>query len=276
MTPPLPDFKNPPVVEVALAVQFESLAELCAPQLGALWHAKFRTQFPRVEEHAPLAPMMERFDDVGTVGSSVRIEISSQPSLRCWFVQQDNRELIQIQKDRFAHNWRKTGAPDQYPRYEKHLRPKFEEELETFASFVQTENLGELRPNQCEITYVNVLEAGRGWERHGQLARVLSLYSGTFSESFLPEPEMLRISGSFVMPGTDDVPVGRLHFSVEPAFRKSDAVPIFRLTLVARGAPLGDGTAGVLAFMDIGREWIVRGFAALTTERMHEEWERKE
>ncbi len=273
---PLPNFQDPPVVEVALAVQFEPLAGLCAPQLGALWQSKFRSQFPRVEEHAPLAPMMERFDDAGAAGGSVRIEISSQPSLRCWFVQQDNRELIQIQKDRFAHNWRKTGVDDEYPRYEKHLRPTFEKELNKFASFVRTNELGELSPNQCEITYVNVLEGGRGWERHGQLARVLSLYSGKFSEAYLPEPEMLRVSGSFVMPGTDDAPGGRLHFLVEPGFRKPDAVPIFRLNLVARGAPLGDGTTGVLDFMDMGREWIVRGFAALTTKGMHEQWEREE
>jgi hypothetical protein len=46
------------------------------------------------------------------------------------------------------------------------------------------------------------------------------------------------------------------------------------LTLTARGAPIGAGVAGALEFLDLGRRWIVRGFADLTTERMHIAWRR--
>ncbi|GAH85222.1 unnamed protein product, partial [marine sediment metagenome] len=34
MDKPLPDFEHPPVVEVALAVQFEELSTLRTPQIG--------------------------------------------------------------------------------------------------------------------------------------------------------------------------------------------------------------------------------------------------
>ena len=34
---PLPEFDNPPVIEVALSVQFETLANLRTPQIGVLW-----------------------------------------------------------------------------------------------------------------------------------------------------------------------------------------------------------------------------------------------
>jgi hypothetical protein len=49
---------------------------------------------------------------------------------------------------------------------------------------------------------------------------------------------------------------------------------MFRFTLTARGQPLGTGLAGVLEFLDLGREWIVTGFDELTTPEMHRLWGR--
>jgi hypothetical protein len=70
-------------------------------------------------------------------------------------------------------------------------------------------------------------------------------------------------------------PVGRLHIAAEPAFRRSDSSPIVVLTLTARGRPLGVGLDGVLAFLDLGHEWIVRAFDSVTTSKMHRIWGRK-
>jgi hypothetical protein len=42
---PFPDFADPPVVEVALSVQFDPLSALRTPQIGLLW-AEYRTRFP--------------------------------------------------------------------------------------------------------------------------------------------------------------------------------------------------------------------------------------
>lgn len=69
-------------------------------------------------------------------------------------------------------------------------------------------------------------------------------------------------------------PVGRLHVELRPGTRKSDDAKLFVLTLTARGEPPSPDAAGLLAFHDLGHEWIVRGFTDLTTERMHEEWGR--
>jgi hypothetical protein len=45
---------------------------------------------------------------------------------------------------------------------------------------------------------------------------------------------------------------------------------MFVLNLTARGL-LGKSTE----FLDLGREWIVRSFAEMTTTEMHEVWKRK-
>ena len=80
----------------------------------------------------------------------------------------------------------------------------------------------------------------------------------------------------FVIPNKEGEPIGRLHAALEPGYRTDDRRPMFVLELTARGAPLGEGITGVLAFLDLGREWVVRGFTSMTTPVMHKEWGRKD
>jgi len=61
---------------------------------------------------------------------------------------------------------------------------------------------------------------------------------------------------------------------MQPAFTVEDERPIYVLNMTARGAPLGDNLEGVLGFLDIGHEWVVRGFTAITSDVMHRVWGR--
>ena len=270
----LPDFEHPPVVEVALAVQFEGLSALRTPQLGLLWE-RFRDRFPRVEEHPPLEPVFERFGVRGVPRGSIQVEMLRKPPVpRCWFLNESGTKLIQVQQDRFMHNWRKGVGSEPYPRYE-HVRETFAKELEVFQQFLRDESLGELLPNQSEVTYVNHIVSGDGWSHHGELAKVLTLCGDSYTEEFLPEPEEIQVSGSFVIPSEKGEPAGRLRFSIEPVYRREDDWALFLLKLVARGQPPAATIEGALEFLDIGREWIVRGFASLTTSTMQSAWGRK-
>jgi hypothetical protein len=75
----------------------------------------------------------------------------------------------------------------------------------------------------------------------------------------------------FTIPDAEGKPVGRLHVDVQPAFRTSDSRPMYVFHLTARGQ-VGKSSE----FFDVGRRWIVKSFAALTTPRMHEVWKRKD
>ena len=114
------------------------------------------------------------------------------------------------------------------------------------------------------------------WEKHGQLDEVMTVVSSDYSDAFLPKPEDIRFAARYVIPGEDGNPIGRLHTSVEPAYRSADSKPIFVLQLTARGRPVGEGIEGIFRFLDIGHEWIVRGFTSITTPRMHKIWERRD
>ena len=271
---PLPDFTDPPVIEVALSVQFDALSALRTPQLGLLWQ-EFRKEFPATEEHPPLEPVIERFGVRPTQEGAVRVEMLRRPPTpRCWFLNKDGTELIQIQQDRFVRNWRKVGDKSTYPRYEDHVRPTFQRDLKRFQAFLQREQLGDLKPNQCEVTYVNHIPAGQGWQEHGDLGEVITVFQRSFSDSFLDIPEDARLRLRFLIPDEDQAgkPIGRLHIEIRSGFRSNDKHPLFIMTLTARGAPCGDGIDGVLGFLDLGRKWIVRGFVSITTRKMHKLW----
>ena len=275
MDAPLPDFANPPVVEVALAVQFESLPKLRTPQLGLLWQ-QFCGHFPVTEEHSPLDAVVERFGVQRDRQGAARIEMLESPPIpRYWFLNEAGTELIQVQHDRLIHNWRKAETDAKYQLYE-HLRVAFKSEIERFSEFVASKILGDFTPNQCEVTYVNHIVSGKSWQAHGDLDKVLTAFQGVFSDEFLDVPEDTRLRLRFLIPDEAGQPIGRLHAVLNSGYRNSDDHPIFVLTLTARRAPCGDGIDGVLEFLDLGREWVVRGFASLTTPMMHKERGRKD
>jgi uncharacterized protein (TIGR04255 family) len=269
----LPDFTNPPVIEVALAVQFDRLTALRTPHLGLLW-TEFHDEFPKTEEYAPRDLTVETFGPPGPKKLEVKFE-TAPPVPRCWFLNEKGTELIQVQQDAFVHNWRKVGDGDRYPRYE-YVRDKFRLELGKFRQFVEREHLGKLVPNQCEVTYVNHIPLNEGYKKYGQVGEVLTVWVSQYSDNFLSEPEEVRFNVSYVIPDKTGNPLGRLHIGAEPAYRITDEKPIFLLKLTARGRPDGEGEEGLFRFLDKGREWIVRGFTSITTPRMHEIWGRRD
>ncbi|GAB4135364.1 MAG: hypothetical protein Tsb009_01530 [Planctomycetaceae bacterium] len=273
----LPDFGDPPVVEVILGVQFDAFEDLNSIKMGVLWNKLFQQRFPIVEEHGELAPQYERFGVPRGSQSSFDYSIMLQkkpPSPRAWFLKDDKSELLQIQRDRFIHNWRKLDSDSEYPRYEN-VRETFSSELENFREYCQSEKLGELNPNQCEISYLNHISLGD--KTHSDLSRILTVFQQDYSDQFLRDSfEESQLHIRYLIKNEESNPVGRLHIKATPVVKLEDKTPIYSLELTARGQPDGNGIEGVLKFLNRGREWIVKGFAAITTKEMHKIWKRKD
>ena len=261
---PLPDFADPPVTEVALSVLFDDLSSLTTGHIGSLW-AHFREEFPVTEDQAPLSFPIEQ--PTVAHGQEPKLEMAKFPRPRTWFVSASGADLIQVQHDRFAFNWRKREAP--YPRYPK-VRQDFDRHLSVFNQFLRDNDLGPIVPRQCEVSYVNALVEEGGINR-SRTADYVSLLRGPSEGGFLQEPELVSLDTSYAIPQVDDFQ-GRLRISLRPATLKANGWDILLLTLTARGNPLESG--GVLGFLDLGREWIVRAFAEITTPKMQETWGR--
>lgn len=259
----LPDFREPPLQEVALSVQFTPLDALSVPHIGLLWDG-FRERFPKTEEHPPIEPAFERFGAV-QIREPIRLRVRQKyPRPRVWFVNDEETNLLQIQEDRFVSNWRRRSAEAEYPRYPI-LRKSFLGDFGTFQDFVRTHDLGELDLVQCEVTYVNHFELPEPLT----IGEAVTVFRESYSEPFLPDIEGGALRLRYVITCADK-PCGRLHVHADLS-RQSGV----RLVLTARG-PLrgGESTEGVCGFFDLGHEWIVRGFTAMTSGQLHKKWGR--
>ncbi len=172
---------------------------------------------------------------------------------RAWFISSDASELVQVQNDWFARNWRKVGAHPEYPRYPK-LREPFARDFQEFVQHIEEAGLGPVEPTQCELTYINHIVTPNELPP----SEILSIVRPQPVDD-LPSPETIRIALRYVIQGASG-PLGRLHGTVEPAIRRADGQPVTVLTLTARGRPLSKGIAGVLDFFDAGHDRLIRAF----------------
>lgn len=264
----LPDFSDPPVVETVLSVQFDRLPGLQTAHFGLYWN-QVRDRFPKTEEHGELPSLIEFPPEQPQPVVGIQFQALEAPPIpRFWFVDKAGTALIQVQKDRFIKNWRKTGDGVLYPRYEK-VRQGFDLDFAEFAGFVTDNRLGNIHVNQCEVTYINHIPAGAGWETHADVDKVFTVWQQPRSD-YPGNAEDIMFRARFPITVKDRGFVGRLHVSLQPVRRISDGVPMFVFELTARGQ-IGEGTD----FFDLGRKWIVRSFTQMTTQPMHKVWGRR-
>lgn len=269
----LPHFSNPPLEEVAISVQFAPLDRLVVPEIGLLW-GHYGERFSHVEQHPPLDPIIERFG-VRPRPQLPNIQlVSGVPLPRIWFLDKDKRELLQIQQDRFIRNWRKIDPSDECPRYEEQLRPRFLQDLEDFQGFVAKNDIGTIKPNQCEVTYINHIHCCDEWDSHSEFSKVFSVWSNDYAAKSPYEIEDAKFQLQQVIRDDQGEFLGRLHVSSSPAFQASDDSLVFELRLIARVRPLNETLSGIMCAIDIARECVVRSFADITRDAMHKVWDR--
>jgi uncharacterized protein (TIGR04255 family) len=186
---------------------------------------------------------------------------------RCLFHHVSEDRLIQLQNDRFVLNWRRGDSDEKYAGYER-IRLICEREWERFNRFLDASSIKRPVLRACEVTYINQLEKGNGWDSFGDLKKVIRNWTDGAGSNFLPAPSAIAMSVTYPMPDTR----GTLTVQLEPAVRLNDGVEILQLVLTARGKPESAETSALLAWFDFGHEWIVRGFDGFTARAMHEIW----
>ncbi len=266
--PPLPDFTDPPIAEVALGVQFDPLP-LRSVHFGILWQ-RFRDNFPNVQEQPPIESGLESFDSA-LPRPMFDLKVMNAPILpRVWFLDTENSELVQVQSDRFVRNWRRLPG-QQYPRYER-LRDSFAHDLTEFTDFVNNEGLGPLRYTQCEVNYVNAIPVSspspsgvlRAWRGH-RISVGDGLQSTVEAERLAQQMRIVRRDKSIA---------GRLYVTSEPAQQAGESSPTLLMNLTYRGRVSGESVEECLPVLEEGRQVIVESFTSMTTNQMHKKWGR--
>ena len=264
------NFSKPPVSEVLLSAQFVPVEGFTAAHFGLLWN-EFRKKFPKVEQQPIVPHALESFGKMIPLQQMMGLPLQifdRQPSPRVWFKAPDETQLIQVQTDRFMHNWRKTVPGDQYPRYTK-MRELFGQELRGFEKFLQSEHLGKLVPDQCEITYINHISSSEGFE---DLGNVLSIWNRPDKDKLSLVMDDIHIRQQYIIPSADNKPLGRVHIEARSAVQAVDLRKCYLLSLTARIKPICEGIDGVLQSLDLGREWIMKTFVSITTPEIRKVW----
>jgi uncharacterized protein (TIGR04255 family) len=260
------NFERPPVVEVACAVQFAGPLVDDQSALNGFW-PRIREKYPNLVMQPALPPMREDFGPA----SGVSFQLLGQISPRYWLASADQADLVQIQADRLAFNWRKEPLPGisvgDYPRY-PHIRERFREALAELLAEADARGTT-APPNWCEIAYINHIPAMVDGRKLG-LASILRLVNDVPLHQ-LPEPEDSAFLQRYVLT-RDGSPYGRLHINASAAFTLPNQELTYVLTFTVRGLVSGEAQEDVLHFMDDGRDLIIHAFQDATHVEMHEEW----
>lgn len=269
--PKLPSFERPPVTEVVIAARFKNADRYFVLTLGELAQRMDSAGFSKIEEQPAYDASVEEFEPLSEQHGLPLNLVLGPPPIRYWFSNDAGDELVQVQPNWFAANWRKVDPDAEYGRWNSRW-DAFKRWLTVVAESVSDQ---ELDFEQVEVTYVNHIEPLGVWSDHGDAPEVFTTLVPSRRE-FLGVPEQHSADLKYLIHASpfEKKCLGRLHVSIQPAFRRGTNAPIFVMNLTARGAPTGLGIEGIKGFADIAHEWIVRGFTDLTSEKMHEAWGR--
>jgi len=269
---PLPRFGRPPVIETVLGVHFRPLEKFTSAHQGLLWERCFRAQFPKLEERPPVEEVRERFGEERLAPRMLRWQVSDRPDApRLWAASENGQHVVQIQKNALFVNWLKTGDDVAYRPYAER-RQEFSRQLSQVEEFFRDEDVGQLEPTTWSVTYINQVEY-EGFHNVGlAVAKMLGVWANQRSDTWLPEPDKVVLDFTFPMPDN----AGRLNVNLVPVVLLANKKQMLRLDLTARGQLKKESrnVASALAGIDLGHEWVVRGFTSLTRPEIHHVWER--
>lgn len=250
----LVDFDDPPVNEVVCGVGFRPLNQLIAPYIG-LWWSEHRKDFPNVRKANPILGYVER-------------EALSLFE-RTMLVSRDETQMIQLQPTRFYYNWIKAQETQIYPRYSQ-VYKAFVDWLAKFIQFVATNDVGVIDQVEYNLTYVNIIPQGHGWNSFKDIHKVLPdiCWKKTRKRRYVSEPADFNFR--YIFPIRDQP--GRVTATIQRGIPKADQLPVLRLELAAQ-ATVADGLPkhseqSRAQWFEAAREAIVLGFLDLTDEHV--------
>jgi uncharacterized protein (TIGR04255 family) len=95
-------YDKPPLFEVGISLFTEAFGLVDAYDVRAL-HDLYRSEFPLVERQLPIIP--------GSSAAPFQVSTPDDDHHRWWFISQDGHNLLQLQSNFMARNWRRMRLP---------------------------------------------------------------------------------------------------------------------------------------------------------------------
>ena len=253
----LPRFDRPPVVETAIGVEFAQLDKWTVPHYGLYW-SRIRDAYP--VSRSQWVPTVELPPPPGVAPFQVRSQ----------FLTASGDRLVQLQYDRLFSNWQKLGDADEYPHYQR-LLPIFEQAWAELGTLLVEEHMDPPVMKTCEVTYVNHIPKGEGWDSLAELAQAMDGWH--LSDSTAPEDELESVSLHTIH--TYGRGAGRLQTSLQHAIRNRDLREIVQLTLTARTTLESASQASLIDALGLAHERVIAHFAKFTEGPLQQIWLRR-
>ncbi|MGH3623483.1 MAG: TIGR04255 family protein [Sciscionella sp.] len=273
----------PPVTEVILSIAFESQQCLVGPQL-LMTLRDLTAQYSQVEERSPYE-MPQEFPTenqlIRPAGPTFRIiGPSAVPQQRYWLTDPSNDSiLLQVQSNYLAINWRKTKNSSVYPGF-KELLASFKKIFKNMQNSAIGNGGAELKIQQAEISYINIIRPDALWSTHKDIAKVLKVTSPV-----LTDVEQLNMAYTKPLRDSSGDFVGRLRSAVETGYATrqedipinevvyADLVPIINITTSVRSTMFGQPDIdSALGFFDHAHDEAGKSFHSLASEAALENW----
>jgi uncharacterized protein (TIGR04255 family) len=267
MNTPRKDWNRPPVVEVVLGVQFDTLPDLTNGHLGWFW-GEMNDEFPKSDDVPPI-PNVETLGEesaFGFPGFALR-ERSGDSRLR--MTSSDGTKMIQIQNGWLVANW--TKKPNSgYPGFTE-VNKLFNQAMGLFSRFLDSRKLGIIRPNLWEVTYIDHIPRGTVWNDFRDLHKV---FPGLFGTGHCPKGEREAVNASWGWRLTPHP--GRLLVTVQSAKMSETGADILLVRSVARGPLGGENSPTLDACLNFGRSSVVDTFMEVTSIEAQRYWQGSE
>ena len=262
------EFERPPIVELVLGVQFAPLSRLTSGHLGWFWKQFLDDQWVSASDAPLLADQFETFEDQGRWRIPGKMQVMLDAKANPPRLQLENAtgdRMIQVQESRFHYNWKRRDQL--YPSFQR-VRVEFDRQLGQFRRFLAASGLGELCPNQWELTYVDGIPRGELWQTVADWHRVLpGLLAGPPSiDGICTE----NASGEWTFEMTPRR--GRLHVAIRQARITDTNETVLLVQTTARG-PIGrEANDDLAAGLVQGHSVAVRTFLSITSAEAHAHW----
>lgn len=265
---PLPKFSAPPLVETVMSLQFAPIAGFTSAHVGLFASKHLGGDWVRFAEVPLIQDRIERFGESTSTQGTISLALGTQPN-RIQIFHQDNERLLQIQRSRLIFNWRKRDGD--YPTFEK-LFPQFLGHFGAFEEFCRVAQLGDITPNQWELTYLNHIPRGGAWATPADWANVFREWAIPSVAKPVATFEAMRNATFTYEIGKQ---LGRLHATITHVkLPEPEAQDAIRLELLARG-PLDNSAPDTLtSLFNVAHKTIVNSFADMTSQQAHKLWGR--
>jgi len=247
-------YSHPPINELVLGVYFNPpLINLRSEHVGLFWRT-VRDEFPKLQQQSPIGDLF-----IGAPNEHA-------PMPRYWLVAADDAHLLQIQRNAFLVNWRKRNDSD-YPHFET-VKKVFDQQYENLVAFLKAEaDTGEVTIDVCELTYINLIEAGEYWKEVGGVSAVVPSFRPL--EPKLTEAKLQDVNATSIFRFDER---STLSVNIRTGQNPSAKAPRLVLELRASGKPTAGTKSAADAWLAKAHDVIGECFNTITAPDIQQKY----